>query len=105
MSGTEFSFILPKGWLSSTGALYRQGKMRLTTGEDELAVQRDSRVQENSGYGVFVLLARVVTEIGELTAVKPEELEQLFLPDFVYLQSFYNRVNQYQGEFLSSGEL
>lgn len=104
MSGTEFSFTLPKGWISSTGEAYRQGKMRLTTGKDEFAVQKDARVQDNSEYGVFVLLARVITQMGGLSTIKPEELEQLFLPDFFYLQSFYNQINQYQEGFSASGE-
>jgi hypothetical protein len=105
MPCTEFSFTLPRGLISSTGEVYRQGKMRLTTGNDEVFVQKDSRVQDNSDYGVFVLLARVITKIGGFSSVKPEDLEQLFLVDFFYLQSFYNQINQYQEEFFASGEL
>jgi hypothetical protein len=99
MLETEFRFMLPKGWIDQEGKFHRQGVMRLAIARDELAVQRDSRVQVDPGYGVLVMLARVITRLGDRTSVTPELLEQLFTRDLAYLREFYNQINQ-QGSAL-----
>jgi hypothetical protein len=96
---TEFRFMLPKGWIDPEGKLHRQGMMRLTIARDELAVQRDHQVQADPGYGVLVMLARVITRLGDRSAVTPELLEDLFTRDLAYLREFYNQINQ-QGNAL-----
>ncbi len=91
---TEFDFILPKGLLDFQGKLHREGKMRMATAKDEIALQKDYRVQKNSAYTVLVMLSRVITCLGDLNSITPEILENLFTLDLAYLQEFYNRINQ-----------
>lgn len=94
---TEFNFILPRGLVDEQGGIHRQGSMRLATAKDEIFVQKDRRVQNDPGYGVLVMLSRVITRLGSLSSVTPELLENLFTRDLAYLREFYNRINQ-QGD-------
>ncbi len=96
---TEFPFLLPKGLVDADGTLHRQGIMRLATASDEFCVQKYSRVQADPAYAGLVMLARVITRLGQVSAVTPELLERLFTRDLAYLREFYNRVNQ-QGNAL-----
>ena len=57
---TEFSFILPRGYVDGAGTVHRDGVMRLATARDELVPLRDDRVRENPAYLTVVLLGRVV---------------------------------------------
>jgi hypothetical protein len=91
---TEFEFLLPKGLLDDEGILHRQGTMRLATAKDEILVQQDRRSHESPAYGVLIMLSRVITKLGTLSAVTPELLETLFTLDVTYLRTFYDRVNQ-----------
>lgn len=90
---TEFEFVLPKGYLDSTGTLHRDGTMRLATAGDEILPQKDPRVQNNPAYLVVILLARVITRLGALDVLNPKIIEGLFASDLAYLQDFYNRIN------------
>lgn len=94
-----FRFSLPKGFVDAQGQIHRQGLMRLATARDELVVQRDRRVQSDPVYGVLVMLSRVIIQLGELSDLTPELLEDLFTRDLAYLREFYNRINQ-QGDVL-----
>ncbi|MBD2576487.1 phage tail assembly protein [Oscillatoria sp. FACHB-1406] len=94
MNPTEFNFTLPKGLVDADGHLHRHGTMRLTTAKDELFVQRDYRAREIPGYGFLLLLSRTISRLGNLTALPPELLEELFTLDIAYLREFYNRINQ-----------
>ncbi len=94
---TEFNFILPRGLVDEQGGIHRQGSMRLATAKDEIFVQKDRRVQNDPGYGVLVILSRVITRLGSLSSLTPELLENLFTRDLAYLREFYNRINQ-QGD-------
>lgn len=91
---TEFNFILPRGLVDEQGGIHRKGSMRLATAKDEIFVQKDRRVQNDPGYGVLVMLSRVITRLGSLSSVTPELLENLFTRDLAYLREFYNRINQ-----------
>lgn len=91
---SEFPFTLPRWLLDDQGQLHKKGMMRLATARDEMAVQNDSRVQENPAYGVLVMLARVITRLGTLAPLTPELLESLFTRDIGYLRELYNRLNQ-----------
>lgn len=93
----EFSFTLPKGLLDDQNRLHRRGLMRLATARDEIYVQKQSSVQNNSAYGFLVMLSRVISRLGNLTSVTPAVLERLTIRDIAYLREFYNRVNE-QGE-------
>ncbi len=94
----EFSFSLPKGWLDSEHKLHRKGKLRLTTGKDEIEVQRHPQVMENPDYGVFMMLSRVICQLGDLSTVTSQQLETLFLKDFDYLLDCYEAINQLEEE-------
>jgi len=91
---TEFSFTLPRGLVDSNGVVHRHGVMRLATARDELVAHKHRHVQAYPEYLMLVLLSQVITQIGSLDSVSPEDLENLFTPDLAYLREFYNRVNQ-----------
>jgi hypothetical protein len=91
---TEFGFVLPRGYVDSTGRVHRDGVMRLATAKDELVPLHDDRVRENQAYLTVVLLARVVTRLGSITDVHPGLVENLFATDLAFLQDLYRRVNQ-----------
>jgi hypothetical protein len=91
---TEFEFTLPKGYVDKEGNLHRQGTMRLATAMDEIAPLRDPRVTANQAYLAVILLARVVTRLGNLPDVNTGVVEKLFSADFAYLQDFYRRINE-----------
>ena len=100
----EFSFTLPKGILDAENKIHRQGVIRLSTAKDELAVQFHPQVRENPEYFCFVLWSRVIIRLGTLSVITSELLERLFLVDYEYLQDFYRRINQQQGELYMMGE-
>ena len=93
MFQTEFEFSLPRGYVDKDGRVHREGAMRLATAADEILPLKDPRVQGNPAYLVVILLARVVTRLGELEVVNPKVIEELFAADLAYLQDFYNRIN------------
>lgn len=93
MIQTEFAFQLPKGYLDDSGALHRDGVMRMATASDELSVLRDPRVRSNDAYLVVILLAQVITRIGSIQPVTPEMVEQMFAVDVLYLQDVYRQIN------------
>ncbi len=94
MQQTEFPFILPQGYLDSEGNSHQEGVMRLSTAYDEITPLKDPRVQRNPGYLVIILLARVITKLGTLEQINTKVIEGLFSGDLVYLQDFYQRINQ-----------
>jgi hypothetical protein len=104
MFHTEFKFTLHKGLMDADGFIHRQGRMRLPTGKDEICVQKDRRVLENPAYGVLKVLSQVITYIGGISEITPELLEELFLVDMIYLQKFFNNINQETMEISMSGE-
>ena len=60
---------------------------------DELIPLRDERVRENPPYLTVVLLARVITRIGDITDVHVGVVENLFASDLAFLQDLYRRIN------------
>jgi hypothetical protein len=90
---TEFTFVLPRGYVDASGVVHRDGVMRLATARDELIPLRDDRVRENSAYLTVVLLARVITRIGTIADVHAGIVENLFAADLAFLQDLYRRVN------------
>lgn len=91
---TEFPFILPRGYVDSTGTVHRDGVMRLATAKDEIVPQRDPRVRENEAYLTVLLLSRVITRLGRLGEVHPGIIENMFASDLAFLQDLYKRINQ-----------
>jgi hypothetical protein len=90
---TEYRFVLPLGYVDDAGTVHREGVMRLATAKDEILPLRDPRVRDNEAYLTVLLLARVVTRLGELTDVHPGIVERLFATDLAFLQDLYRRVN------------
>jgi hypothetical protein len=90
---TEFTFLLPRGYVDSAGTVHREGVMRLATARDELVPLRDDRVRENPAYLTVVLLARVVMRIGAIEDIHAGVIENLFAADLAFLQDLYRRVN------------
>ena len=91
---TEFNFELPKGYVDDAGTLHKKGVMRLATAADEILPMRDPRVQQNPGYITIILLARVITKLGDLISIDTKVIEKLFTSDLSYLNDFYQRINQ-----------
>jgi hypothetical protein len=90
---TEFSFVLPRGYVDQDGTVHKDGVMRLATARDELLPLYDARVQENAAYTTVVLLGRVITTLGTLAAVTSAVVENMFASDVAFLQDFYRRIN------------
>jgi len=98
MFQTEFNFTLPCGYLDDGGTLHRDGVMRRATAADEILPLRDPRVADNQAYLAVILLSRVVTRLGSLSAINPKIVEGLFATDMAFLQDLYNQVNQLGAE-------
>ncbi len=91
---TEHEFTLPMGYADETGALQREGTMRLATAADEILPMKDPRVQQNPAYLSIILLSRVVSRLGDLRVINTKVIEGLFAADLTFLQEMYNRINQ-----------
>jgi hypothetical protein len=91
---TEFAFTLPKGYVDGQGNLHRHGTMRLATARDEMEPLRDRRVTgPDDPYLTVLVLARVITELGTMTVVQPDDVENLFAADIAFLQDLYGIIN------------
>jgi|SRR5689334_3052678 hypothetical protein len=90
---TQYAFTLPRGYVDPSGAVHREGVMRLATARDELEPLRDPAVRENEAYLSVLLLSRVIMRIGDQTAITPELVEGLYAADFDHLQRLYERIN------------
>lgn len=91
---TEFEFTLPKGYVDDHGNLHKEGVMRLATAADEILPMKDPRDQANPAYLTVILLSRVVTRLGDLQAINPKTIENLFASDLSFLQDLYRRINE-----------
>ena len=98
---TEYAFTLPKGYVDASGAVHREGTMRLATARDEIEPLREVQVRQNEAYLTVLLLARVVTTLGDMQEVTPEVVEGLYAADFDHLQRLYERINT-DGEAVGS---
>ena len=91
---TEFAFTLPKGYVDGDGVLHRQGTMRLATARDEIEPLRDPRVAGAADpYLTILVIARVISSLGTLRQVTPNEVEGLFAADLAFLQDLYGIIN------------
>ena len=91
---TEFAFTLPKGYVDGEGILHRQGTMRLATARDEIEPLRDSRVSgPDDPYLTILVISRVISSLGTLRQVTPNEVEGLFAADLAFLQDLYGIIN------------
>ena len=90
---TEVRFTLPMGYVDGDGTVHRDGRMRLATARDEIEPLGDAGVRQNQAYLSVLLVARTVTQIGEITEITPELVEGLYAKDFDHLQRLYERIN------------
>jgi hypothetical protein len=91
---TAFAFTLPYGFQDDTGALHRDGVMRLAKAIDEIEPLQDPRVVANQAYLTVVLLSRVITRLGTFSPISTALVEQLYAADFAFLQDLYVRLNE-----------
>jgi hypothetical protein len=101
MFKTEFEFVLPKGYVDKDGNLHKKGVMRLATAKDEIAPLEDYRVRNNESYMIIILLARVISKLGDLKNVDTATVEKLFSVDLDYLQRFYQKINSEESSDVS----
>jgi hypothetical protein len=90
---TEFRFVLPRGYVDASGAVHREGVMRLATARDEIMPLRDPRVRDNEAYLTVLLLSRVITRLGDLPTINEGVIEGMFATDLAFLQDHYRRIN------------
>lgn len=93
MQAGEIEFTLPLGYMDEDGMLVRRGKMRPATAYDELVVQDHEKNQFNKRYRDILILSQVITELGDIKAITPDLIEELFEMDFIYLQMLYKELN------------
>ena len=89
----EIEFALPYGYVDGSGRVHRQGRMRMATVADEISPNSHPLVRDNAAYQLVLLMARVITRLGELPAVTPQIVEGLFASDMAYLEELYLRLN------------
>ena len=90
---TSFDFVLPRGYVDQSGAIHREGSMRLATARDELLPLLDPKVRQNEAFLSLVLLARVVTRLGTLPVIDDQVIGGLWATDLAFLQDLYRRIN------------
>jgi hypothetical protein len=90
---TEVPFTLPQGYVDPNGNVHREGRMRLATARDEIEPLGDAAVRQNQAYLSVLLVARTVTQLGDVTEITPELVEGLYAGDFDHLQRLYERIN------------
>jgi hypothetical protein len=98
MIQTEREFTLPVGLADEDGTLHRDGVMRMARAADEILPLAEASVQKNPSYLTVILLARVVTRLGQLEPITPMTIERLFAVDLAYLQDLYNEMNMLDGD-------
>ena len=96
---TEIDFTLPNGVLDQFGRIHRHGRMRMATVLDEVEPTIDPRAVQNPAYLSILLLARVITRLGELV-VSAELVQSLYAADMAYLEDLYLRLNAHQAHHL-----
>ena len=91
---TEYRFTLPRGYVDSAGSVHREGVMRLATARDELEPLRNPTISgPDDPRLTLLILARVITQLGDVPMVTVNEMEGLFAVDLAYLQDFYGVIN------------
>jgi hypothetical protein len=60
---------------------------------DEIVPMRDPRARSNQAYLTVLILARVITKLGDLPEITTDVVENLFAADLAYLQDLYRQIN------------
>ena len=90
---TTFDFVLPRGYVDADGRVHREGTMRLATARDELVPLLDPKVRDNDAFLSLVLLARVVTKLGDVPTIDDQVMGGLWATDLAFLQDLYRQIN------------
>lgn len=91
-------FELPNG-LEIDGTLYRRGKVRGLTMEDEIDIAGDPRAKKNPAWRLPITMARAITEFEDLPVpVDLNKVVKLRRADYIYLT---NRIAEATDEGLS----
>lgn len=91
---TEYEFTLPRGYVDAAGSVHRSGVMRLATARDELEPLRNPTISgPDDPRLTLLILARVVTKLGDVPLITVNEMEGLFAVDLAFLQDFYGVIN------------
>ena len=91
---TEYEFTLPRGYVDAAGSVHKSGVMRLATARDELEPLRNPTVTgPDDPRLTLLILARVVTKLGDVPMITVNEMEGLFAADLAFLQDFYGVIN------------
>jgi len=89
----EVSFMLPIGYKDDDGNIHREGKMRAVTAEDEIEINNNEKISFQKRYHDILLLARIITNLGDLNDVTDEVIVGMYEVDFRYLQTLYHQMN------------
>ncbi len=91
---TTFRFTLPNGkGVSAEAGRKVKGTMRLITVKDIILIETAESVKQNNGMFYVVLLAKVITELGNEKMVNRNTIEKLSPEDFTFLIDFLHEIN------------
>lgn len=102
MSLKEIEFCLPIGYEDGEGEYHRKGKMRLATALDEIEINSNEKNRFNVRYRDCLLFSRVIDQLGSITQISAEIIENLYEADFIYLQMLYNKLNSDYNELVTT---
>ena len=89
-----FRFTLPRGTgIRNAAGGKVNGSMRLIKIKDLLDIERDGEVKRNSGAFYIVLLAKLISELGNEKTINRKTIERLDPIDFSFLVDFLHTVN------------
>jgi hypothetical protein len=99
---TDFRFTLPNGTnIKGESGQKIRGVMRLTQVKDLVAIERDDGVQHNTAAFYVVLLARVITELGQEGMITRNTIAKLTSVDFAFLVDFMHQINHQVIKYVS----
>jgi len=91
---TQFRFTLPAGrGIAAEAGRRVSGVMRLVRVKDILQIERDAGVRRDSGVFYVVLLAKVISALGNEKAITRKTIERLCPADFAFCVDFLHEIN------------
>jgi hypothetical protein len=91
---TSFRFTLPNGrGIKAEAGRKVSGMMRLITVKDLVMIEGAESVKQGSGIFYVVLLAKVITEMGQESMINRNTIEKLSPEDFAFLVDFLHEIN------------
>jgi translation initiation factor IF-1 len=91
---TSFRFTLPNGnGIKAEAGRKVSGTMRLITVKDLVLIETSESVKQRSGMFYVILLAKVITELGQEKMLNRNIIEKLTPEDFSFLVDFLHEIN------------